>query len=67
MISYNKQNYNLGEKEYDIKVENTTINAAVDLLIESDIAIKRVSKDGLIKQVSKRILEKILQVEMDDH
>lgn len=49
-------------------IENSKINAAVDLLIESDVDLSNaLGKDGLIKQLSKRILEKALQVEMDDH
>ena len=50
------------------KIETSKINAAVDLLIESDIDLSNaLGEDGLIKQLSKRILEKALQVEMDDH
>ena len=50
------------------KIENTKINAAVDLLIENDIDLSNaLGENGLIKQLSKRILEKALQVEMDDH
>ena len=49
-------------------IENSKINAAVDLLIESDVDLSNaLGKDGLIKQLSKRILEKALQVEMNDH
>lgn len=49
-------------------IENSKINAAVDLLIEGDVDLSNaLGKDGLIKQLSKRILEKALQVEMDDH
>jgi putative transposase len=50
------------------KIEISKINAAVDLLIESDVDLSNaLGEDGLIKQLSKRILEKALQVEMDDH
>jgi transposase-like protein len=50
------------------KIDNTKINAAVDLLIESDIDLSNaLGENGLIKQLSKRILEKALQIEMDDH
>lgn len=50
------------------KIETSKINAAVDLLIESDVDLSNaLGEDGLIKQLSKRILEKALQVEMDDH
>ena len=49
-------------------IENSKINAAVDLLIEGDVDLSNaLGKDGLIKQLSKRILEKALQVEMADH
>jgi transposase-like protein len=49
-------------------IETSKINAAVDLLIEGDVDLSNaLSEDGLIKQLSKRILEKALQVEMDDH
>ena len=50
------------------KIDNTKINAAVDLLIESDVDLSNaLGEDGLIKQLSKRILEKALQIEMGDH
>ena len=49
-------------------IEISKINAAVDLLIEGDVDLSNaLGKNGLIKQLSKRILEKALQVEMDDH
>jgi transposase-like protein len=49
-------------------IENAKINAAVDLLIEGDVDLSNaLGENGLIKQLSKRILEKALQVEMDDH
>ncbi|MBT4922359.1 MAG: IS256 family transposase [Rickettsiales bacterium] len=44
------------------------MNAAVDLLIEGDVDLSNaLGEDGLIKQLSKRILELALQAEMDDH
>ena len=50
------------------KIENTKINAAIDMLIESEVDLSNaLGKDGLIKQLSKRILEKALQAEMDEH
>lgn len=50
------------------EIETSKINAAVDLLIESDVDLSNaLGEDGLIKQLSKRILEKALQIEMDDH
>lgn len=49
-------------------IETSKINAAVDLLIEGEVDLSNaLGKDGLIKQLSKRILERALQVEMDDH
>lgn len=49
-------------------IETSKINAAVDLLIEGDVDLSNaLSEDGLIKKLSKRILEKALQVEMEDH
>jgi len=48
--------------------ENSKINAAVELLIEGNVDLSNaLGKDGLIKQLSKRILERALQAEMDDH
>ena len=50
------------------KIETSKINAAVDLLIDSDVDLSNaLGKDGLIKQLSQRILERALQAEMDDH
>lgn len=50
------------------KIDNTKINAAVDLLIENDVDFSNaLGESGLIKQLSKRILEKALQIEMDNH
>ena len=47
-------------------LEIAKINAAVDLLIESDVDLSNaLGKDGLIKQLSKRILERALEAEMD--
>ena len=44
-------------------IEKTKINAAVDILIESEVDLSNaLGKDGLIKQFSKCILEKPLQV-----
>lgn len=49
-------------------IDNAKINAAVDLLIDSDVDLSNaLGKDGIIKQLSKRILERALQVEMDEH
>ena len=49
-------------------IETSKINAAVDLLIEGDVDLSNaLGEEGLIKQLSKRILELALQAEMDDH
>jgi transposase-like protein len=49
-------------------IETSKINAAVDLLIKGDVDLSNaLGEDGLIKQLSKRILELALQAEMDDH
>ena len=49
-------------------IETSKINAAVDLLIEGDVDLSNaLGEDGLIKKLSKRILELALQAEMDDH
>jgi len=49
-------------------LEHSKINAAVDILIENNVDLSNaLGKDGLIKQLSKRILERALQAEMDDH
>ena len=49
-------------------IETSKINAAVDLLIKGDVDLSNaLGEDGLIKQLSKRILELALQAEMDEH
>lgn len=49
-------------------IENSKINAAVDLLIESDSDLSNIlGKEGLIKQLSKCILERALEAEMQAH
>jgi hypothetical protein len=50
----------------NIKTEK--LNAAIDMLIESDADLSTVlGKEGLIKQLSKRILERVLEAEMQGH
>lgn len=50
----------------NIKTEK--LNAAIDMLIESDADLSTVlGKEGLIKQLSKRILERALEAEMQGH
>lgn len=49
-------------------IENRKINAAVDMLIESDNDLSNIlGKEGLIKQLSKCILERALEAEMQSH
>lgn len=49
-------------------IENSKINAAVDMLIESDNDLSNIlGKEGLIKQLSKCILERALEAEMQAH
>lgn len=50
------------------KLENAKINASVDMLIESDSDLSKIlGKEGLIKQLSKCILERALEAEMQSH
>ena len=49
-------------------IDNTKINAALDMLIESDSEFANIlGKEGLIKQLSKCILERALEAEMQAH
>lgn len=49
-------------------IENSKINAAVDMLIETDSDFSNIlGKEGLIKQLSKCILERVLEAEMQSH
>lgn len=49
-------------------IQTDKLNAAIDMLIESDADLSNVlGKEGLIKQLSKRILERALEAEMQDH
>ena len=49
-------------------IENSKINAAVDMLMESDSDLSNIlGKEGLIKQLSKCILERALEAEMQAH
>ncbi|WP_339052000.1 hypothetical protein [Candidatus Lariskella endosymbiont of Epinotia ramella] len=48
--------------------KNKKINEAIDLLIEGGADLKTVLKqDGLIKELTKSILERALQAEMSEH
>ena len=49
-------------------IENSKIKAAVDMLIESDSDLPNIlGKEGLIKELSKCILERALEAEMPSH
>ena len=49
-------------------IQSEKLNAAIDMLIESEADLSNVlSKEGLIKQLSKRILERALEAEMQSH
>ena len=49
-------------------IQTEKLNAAIDMLIESDADLSTVlGKEGLIKQLSKRILERALEAEMQGH
>ncbi|WP_250238985.1 transposase [Cardinium endosymbiont of Oedothorax gibbosus] len=44
------------------------ISKAIDVLIESGVDLSRLfDQDDLLKQLSKRLVEKALQSQMDDH
>ena len=50
------------------KIDNNQINEAIDLMLESGVDLKTVlDKDGLIKQFTKRVLEKAMSAEIEDH
>ena len=49
-------------------IQTEKLNAAIDILIKSDVDLSNVlGKEGLIKQLSKRILERALEAEMQSH
>lgn len=49
-------------------IQTEKLNAARDILIESDTDLSSVlGKEGLIKQRSKRILERALEADMLNH
>ena len=49
-------------------IQTDKLNAAIDMLIEGDADLSNVlGKEGLIKQLSKRILERALEAEMQSH
>ncbi|WP_410526138.1 transposase [Rickettsia endosymbiont of Gonocerus acuteangulatus] len=48
--------------------QNEAMNQAIDLLINNDTDISTLLKeDGLLKQLTKRLVEKALQSEMNNH
>jgi transposase-like protein len=49
-------------------IQTEKLNAAIDMLIENDTDLSTVlGKEGLIKQLSKCILERALEAEMQSH
>ena len=49
-------------------IDKATINEAIDLLIKGGADLKAMfAKDGLLKQLSKNILERALAAEMEEH
>lgn len=50
------------------KISEEKITSAINMLVDKDTDLSGIlEKDGLIKQLSKRLLEKALAAEMDDH
>ena len=50
------------------KEKNRKINEAIDLLVEGGADLKTVlSQNGLIKELTKGILERAMQAEMSEH
>ncbi|ADE30266.1 Transposase-like protein [Rickettsia prowazekii str. Rp22] len=48
--------------------QNTTMNQAIDLLINNDTVVSTLLKeDGLLKELTKRLVEKTLQSEINNH
>ena len=49
-------------------ITDKSINAAVDILLESEKDLPNIlGKEGLLKDLSKRILERALEIEMQSH
>ena len=49
-------------------IQTEKLNAAIDMLIGSDAdLLNLLGKEGLIKQLSKRILERVLEAQMQNH
>jgi putative transposase len=61
--------YNIIKGEINMtKKTNEAINQAIDLLIDNDIDMSTLFKeDGLLKQLTKRLVEKALHSEMNNH
>ena len=50
------------------EIEEEKVTAAIDMLIDKDTDLSGIlQQDGLIKQLSKRLIEKALEAEMQDH
>ncbi|KJV81604.1 transposase domain protein [Rickettsia hoogstraalii str. RCCE3] len=48
--------------------QNAAMNQAIDLLINNDTDVSSLFKeDGLLKELTKRLVEKALQSEMNNH
>lgn len=59
---------NLRNKEVTNNKDNEAIGAAIDLLVDNGVDLSNVLKEGgLLKQLTKRLVEKALQAEMDEH
>jgi hypothetical protein len=49
-------------------IQTEKLNAAIDILIKSGVYLSNVlGKEGLVKQPSKRILERTLEAKMQSH
>ena len=49
-------------------IQTEKLNAAIDILIKSDVDLSDVlGKEGLVKQPSKRILERTFEAKMQSH
>ena len=56
------------KKEKNINSNDKAIIEAIDLLVSKGVDLSNMlEKDGLVKQLTKRLLEKALASEMDNH
>ena len=64
---YIKENITKGEITMTQK-QNAAMNQAIDILINNDTDVSTLFKeDGLLKELTKRLVEKALQSEMNNH